>query len=135
VIALENGPEALLDRVAVGDFGELKWPILVAARSRLQYEEFVYKNGLLCCEVRRFFGRAEFFAGSDPGKILLLLPDCQDDAATGELVRWWVEDEDRYTVQIDTISPWLMGRAQVCWQAGGAVMAALLLALLWLVMR
>ena len=130
-----HGPETRMARVAGGDFSDLTWPILVAAKSRHQLDEFIYQNGLLCCEVRRFLGRPDFFERSAPDKILLLLPDCQADPATKVLVRWWVEDLDRYTVQIDSLNPWLMGRAGVCVRLGGLVMALLAMLLLWLVVR
>jgi len=93
-------PEADLTAVANGDLSALSQPILVAAASAAQYEEFIWEEALLCTEVRRF--RAYPPAPCAEGKILLLLPGYDYDAKTNHAVDRWVNQEDRYTVQLNS---------------------------------
>lgn len=123
--AIGTPPECALRDVANGDFRGMSLPLLVAAASSSQFEEFIWREALICCEVRRF--RDPLFHGNHPeNKILLLLPGCHADPRTSAAVDWWVNHEDRYTVQLtsprpaiekDMIRTWaaLLGMCLVFW--------------------
>lgn len=124
-------PEIPLAHVAAGSFDELSWPILVAAACQEQYEDFVFTEGLICSETRRFVGSPESFRGNrrydHPGKILLLLPGWEQSPSTELLVDWWVKN-DRYTVQLDApLSPEMRDqRRTIAWMAALCVAALVL---------
>lgn len=136
-----NGAPAEADLMAVanGDFSRLSSPILVACRNQEQFEDFVWKNGLMCSEVRRV-GRSfsvltrHRLDCSPPGKILLLLPKWDQNHYTAELVNWWVYEQDRYTVQLRAPRPLVSKPAR--WRVDAALAtAAVVLVLVWLVTR
>jgi hypothetical protein len=104
---LANGsdPEASLRAVANHDFSRLSWPIYVAARDKEQFQDFTFAEGLMCSEVRRFHGARHKLEKLREDKILILLPRWQDDLQTCELVDWWVNDLDRYTVELRSPLP------------------------------
>jgi hypothetical protein len=103
---LNSFAEADLNDVAKGDFSQLSAPILVAAATLEQFDEFVFSNGLSCSEVRRF--RSYHRERTQPaGKILIQLPFYYDDPNTAEAVEQWVNDE-RWTVHVDEPLPMIM---------------------------
>lgn len=97
-------PEADLHAVARGDFSRLAAPLLIAAGSSSQYDEFLWSEGLLHAEARRFREPAHH-RGHPENKILLVLPGYELDAKTAGAVEWWVAHEDRYTAQLDRPRP------------------------------
>lgn len=120
-----DAPEADLTTVAEGDFSRLSMPLLVAAASKKQLEDFVFRNGLMCTEVRRFQAVGSICANLPAGKILLLLPQYHLDPATEEAVEWWVDGEDRYTVELPGPLPALSAKSRF-WR-----MALVVLLVLW----
>lgn len=94
-------PEAPLHRVAQGDYRHMRQPLLIAAETPDQFQEFAWQQGLLTAELRRFEGSPRKFADCPRDKILILLPGWEDHPPTFALVQWWVNDQDRYTVQLD----------------------------------
>lgn len=96
-------PEADLHKVAAGDTASLSTPILVAAADQAQLDAFVWAEGLVCTEVRRARGLVPDFYPEN--KILVLLPGWDLDTRTAEFVREWVEERDRYTVQLASPRP------------------------------
>lgn len=93
--ALALGPEAPLQAVASGDFSGLSYPLLVAASCMQQLDEFVWKEGLICTEVKRFKEARWDFEHFERGKILILLPGWHECPDTACLVDGWVNVEDR----------------------------------------
>lgn len=102
--AIGAAPETDLTAVADGDFSGMATPLLVAAGSRSQFDEFVWEEALMCSEVRRF-REVSHHRKHPEGKILLLLPGYHADAQTAAAVEWWVNGEDRYTVQLNGPRP------------------------------
>lgn len=103
--ASADSPEADLLTVADHDFSGLCSPILVACRDQEQLDEFIFREGLMCSEVRRFRHGRYNPSAYPKNKILILLPDWQDHFPTSELVHRWVNIEDRYTVQLNSPKP------------------------------
>jgi hypothetical protein len=101
--AIGAPPEADLTTVASGDLAGLSMPILVAAATWEQFDEFVWEQALFCSEVRRYRHLGDM--GLDEGKILLLLPGYEHDEQTADAVDLWVNHEDRYTAQLDSPQP------------------------------
>jgi hypothetical protein len=99
-------PEADLNNVARGDFSGMQSPILIAAATLEQFDEFVFSNGLTCSQVRRFRDYRDHQT-APVGKILIKLPFYYDDDATAAAVEKWVNDE-RWTVQLDEPFPMIL---------------------------
>lgn len=123
-------PEADLTAVAGGDFSKLSAPILVACRDQEQFEEFCFREGLMCSEVRRFqkgrYNPDQF----PPSKILLLLPGWGDHARTYAAVAEWVLPMDRYTVALRGPRPvnrkvrawgWMLAGCVATWVIGAMI--------------
>ncbi len=104
-IANSTAPEAAHARLVRGDFSRLSLPILVAAESQKQLEEFCWKHALIAEEVRRFQGYQERFNTYPENKVLLLLPGWSHSARTAEAVCHWVNVEDRHTCQLTHPAP------------------------------
>lgn len=102
--AIGTPPEADLRAVANHDFSRLAPPLLIAAATRAQFDEFVWRQALVCSEVRRF-REMRHHRRHPEGKILILLPGYHRDFQTAAAVDWWVNDQDRYTVQLDAPRP------------------------------
>lgn len=118
-------PESPLHVVADGDFSGLSQPFLVAAACQEQLETFVWREGLVCTEVRRMIGDRRRFAEMPDGKILLLLPGWRNSPATADLVEWWVNTLDRYTVELDSpVAPDARRRMLGAWLLLAAMVAA-----------
>jgi hypothetical protein len=129
-------PECDLRAVANSDFSRLAPPLYVAARDQEQLEDFTFREGLMCSEVRRFLGARARLEALPENKILILLPRWQDHPTTRELVEWWVEDLDRYTVELPTPKPLL--RKPICWSCIAAASFAgwcVLAFFAWLIFR
>lgn len=130
-------PEADLRTIAAGDFSALSTPILVAAASMKQFNQFIWNEGLICSHVHRFQKVSDLWTAQFPeNKILLLLPGYHADAATYQAVTLWVDACDRYTVEL--LSPWpdqfKPGRAGFLrFALAASILIAALMA--WLVMR
>lgn len=104
-------PEADLVTVARGNFSALSSPILVACRDQKQFEEFCFREGLICSEVRRFqLGRWNPKAYR-ADKVLILLPAWWDHLQTRKAVEQWVNQLDRYTVELSAPRPIRKARA------------------------
>ncbi|MES2923709.1 MAG: hypothetical protein V4819_19295 [Verrucomicrobiota bacterium] len=104
-------PETDLRQVANHDFSRLALPILVACRDREQFEEFTFREGLICSEVKRLRGsRADLHAWSD-SKVLVLLPAWHEHENTQQLVDEWVCILDRYTVELRSPRPLVRKRS------------------------
>lgn len=126
-------PEADLLHVARHDFSALSSPILVACRDQEQLEEFCFREGLLCAEVRRLTGRMGDLRSCREDKILILLPEWEKDPRTRALGEHWIFELDRYTVELRRPYP-LHRRAQKHLTQALATLAILLgFALLWLI--
>jgi hypothetical protein len=97
---LYNAPETDMVAVAEHDFLGLSSPILVACHDNEQFNQFCFREGLLCSEVRRLAGRMDDLASLRADKILLLLPGWDQDARTKRLADKWIFDLDRYTVTL-----------------------------------
>ena len=72
--APSNSAEADLLAVANHDFSQLSLPILVACHDQEQFEEFTFREGLMCSQIRRFRAGKNDTEDYPRGKILLLLP-------------------------------------------------------------
>ena len=105
-------PEAPLAEIASGNLSAMSSPILIAAATLEQFEEFVFSNGLSCVECRRFRNYSRHQA-CRPDKVLILLPFFYDDPETDAAVDEWVE-ADRYTVRMDEPMP-LIVRSVYFW--------------------
>lgn len=127
-LTIDMEAEADLNAVANGDFNELSLPILVAAATLEQFEEFVFSNGLTFAECRRFrtYGRHD---DSPDSKILLLLPYYHEDPTTDEAVEQWVV-ADRYTVALDEPRPLVRPAVFWCFCAS-VITVTLLAAIIW----
>ncbi len=97
-------PETDLVAVANHDFNGLSMPILVACYDRAQLEEFVFREGLMCSEVRRLDAKTAQLDFPEE-KILILLPAWEEHRATKDLVDRWIFVKDRYTVTLRTPRP------------------------------
>ena len=106
-------PEAELRAVANHDFRRLSPPILVACKDQEQFQEFTFREGLMCSEVRRFPSRRLCIDAYPPGKILILLPSWHEHPRTSEAVNLWVNRDDRYTVALR--SPHPLARKRLVW--------------------
>lgn len=104
-----TAPEAPFAAVVRGDFSGLSTPILVAAYSEKQFEQFVYQNGLLCSEVRRFQGYQARLTEWPENKVLLLLPGWSQCSRAAEAVLHWVNVQDRHTCQLTGPKPHIYG--------------------------
>lgn len=122
-----EAPEADLVAVANHDFRGLATPLLVACRDQEQLTEFVFREGLMCSEVKRLapppHGSKNY--NYPVNKILILLPEWFEDRATSILVDRWVGIEDRYTVQLNSPRP-------VCKKRINFVPVVVIGALIWL---
>lgn len=128
-------PEAPLSEVAAGDFAGLEEPYLVAAACQEQFETFIFSEGLVCSEVRRLIGDRRRFAEMPDEKILLLLSGWHTSPATAALVEWWVNDLDRYTVDLPgPLAPEARRWRVLAWLAL-VTMTAAAAVLGWMVMR
>jgi hypothetical protein len=106
-------PEADLLAVANHDFSQLSPPILVACRDQEQFEEFTFREGLMCSQVRRFRAEGNDTENYPHGKILLLLPGWFDDLRTHAAVECWVNLQDRFTVELRSPRP--LARKRPAW--------------------
>jgi hypothetical protein len=95
-------PEDDMERVArTHDFSKLSLPLLVASHDKEQFEEFIFREGLMCSEVRRIDTLALDALDRFPAnKILLLLPRWQECPNTKRQADHWIFKLDRYTVQL-----------------------------------
>ena len=128
---LENqfAPEADLITVARGDFSKLSAPLLVACRDHEQFEEFCFREGLICSEVRRI-QKGRYNPNHFPAsKILLLLPEWWEHPRTDAAVNEWVKN-DRYTVALRGPRPvvsaarawvWMLSGSLAVWVIGGMI--------------
>lgn len=99
---LAYGAEADLDDVALGDFSGLSQPLLVACACDSQFEDFCWREALICTEIERIEKVRPAQIDSFPkGKILLLLPGWHLDRRVEKLVSSWV-DREGYTVALDS---------------------------------
>lgn len=121
-------PEAPLLEIASGNFANMSAPILIAAATLEQFEEFVFSNGLCCSECRRFRGYKRFEQCA-PNKVLILLPFFYDDPETDDAVEDWV-DAERYTCHMDEPIP-LIVRSVYFWMFVLIVIAATWAAAIW----
>jgi len=128
--AIGTPPEADLLAVAGRDFANLTRPILVAAATAEQFDDFVWEEALICSEVRRF-RRIEELRGCPEEKILLVLPGYYHDAKTAAAVEWWVDAEDRYTVHLDHPLPCLKEHQRHTRRALWLMSAAVLAVCVW----
>jgi hypothetical protein len=81
----QDEPEADLNNVARGDFAGLQDPIIIAAATQEQFDEFVFMNGLVCSQVRRFCDYQDYRT-APMNKILILLPFHYDHEPTAAAV-------------------------------------------------
>lgn len=124
-------PEADLVTVARGDFSGLSSPILVACRDQNQFDEFCFREGLICSEVRRFQSGRWNPQVYRADKILILLPDWWDHLPTRKSVEQWVNQLDRYTVEFRAPHPFRYARAWG-WMIAASIAAWVIVAsLLW----
>lgn len=130
---LYNAPETDLVAVADHDFRGLSSPILVACYDRDQFNEFCFREGLLCSEVRRLAGRREDLASLRADKILILLPGWHDHGPTRALAEEWIYELDRYTVQLR--SPRACGYIAPAWAILATLSLLAWIALAWFVTR
>lgn len=99
--SMNMGPECPLAKVARGDFYAMATPLLIAAANQEQYDEFLWREGLIFTEAMRITGTGLGKHKHWPqDKILLLLPDWHLCRSTECSVQWWVEVKDGYTVQL-----------------------------------
>lgn len=130
---LYNAPETDLLAVADHDFRGLSSPILVACQDREQFNEFCFREGLLCSEVRRLSGRREDLISLRADKILILLPGWDEHGPTRALAEKWIYDLDRYTVHLRSPRP--LAAIARAWPLIIALSLLAWLALAWLVTR
>lgn len=103
--AIDDGAEADFAKVARSDFSEMAFPILVACYDDEQFQQFIFRNGLMCSEVRRFRSAKVVDRVYPPDKILLLLPGWDEDAATQKAADHWILEQDRYTCALSGPKP------------------------------
>lgn len=126
-------PEADMLQIARHDFSALSSPILVACRDQQQLDEFCFREGLLCAEVRRLAGRMGDLRALREDKILLLLPGWEEDPRTRTLGDHWIFELDRYTVELRRPHPRRRAGKKLLTRALATLATLLALALLWLV--
>lgn len=101
MISLLVCPEADMEQIArKHDFSKLSLPILVACKNDEQFHEFVFREGLMCSEVKRLQGKCEDLAKYPENKIVLLLPRWEEHRYTKDLADHWIFKLDRYTCQL-----------------------------------
>lgn len=93
-------PEVSTSEILAGNYSNLSYPILVACRDAESLNRFIFREGLICSEVRRLNPVLKNYSQFPADKVLLLLPDWHEDALTAYAVDHWVHGEDRYTVAL-----------------------------------
>ena len=123
-------------QVANHDFSGLSMPILVACYSKEQFEDFVFREGLMCSEVRRLKGKREDFKHLPENKILLLLPGWDRNPPTKDLADWWIFMQDRYTCYLRAPRPVIDKKRFPMWEILAVSGILWMLALLvWMTFR
>ncbi len=97
-------PEVTTEDILAGNLSDLSEPILVACRDWVQFDEFVFREGLICSEVQRF-KRSHLNWVFPSEKVLLILPGWDEDESTKYAVEQWVNQHDRYTVTLEVPLP------------------------------
>lgn len=124
-----------MGKVAAHDFSGLAWPILVASYDRAQFEDFIFREGLVASSVRRLNASCENLAKFPDNKILLLLPGWDEDPTTAALGDRWIFGLDRYTVQLTGPKPLIFRHTRNMVTSGILLGLALWSLLGWLVLR
>jgi hypothetical protein len=127
-------PEVDLTTVAKGDFSKLSQPLIIAAASRDQFDAFLWREALICHEVRRFRDPSHHRCHPE-NKILLLLPGYEIDPKTAGAVEWWVNQEDRYTVQLNRPEPTFEEDGVVTKRSMILMSVAMIALFAWLIFR
>ena len=102
-----SAPEASIAAVLSGNLSGLSEPLLIAAASYEQYDQFVWREGLVCTEARRFREPSSRHSPYRDDKILLILPGYENDAKTAVAVARWIEEHRHYVFLSE---PYLMRR-------------------------
>lgn len=131
---ISTKPETSMLEVADGDFSGLSQPLLVAAGTRKQFEDFMWENALVCSECRRV---SNYMRPMDfpENKIMILLPGCETHLETAGVVERWVDQEDRYTVQLDYPRPCIEKDQRETWMVMCMIALAVGAVFAWLIFR